>query len=56
MLTIQLLTNATINTFNSTGAPQYVLNIPPVASGNVTIDIPANKAYDLAVIYCTETE
>lgn len=39
-------TNATINSFNTTNNRVYILNISPVASGEITIDIPADVAHD----------
>jgi len=42
-----VVNNATINSFNSTNAPVYQINISPTAAGNVSIDIPADVAYDI---------
>lgn len=40
------LTNATISDFDDSAAPVYVVSVAPTASGNVTINIPANVATD----------
>lgn len=41
-----ILTNATISDFDDSTAPDYVLEIIPIASGSITIDVPENVVTD----------
>jgi len=43
-----VISNAEIKTFSTSNAPKYLINISPIESGTITIDIPANVAYDIA--------
>jgi hypothetical protein len=51
-----VLGNAVINSFTSSNAPEYSINISPQASGTVTVDIPADVAYDIAGNWNFEAE
>lgn len=42
------VTNASIISINTNNAPQYYINLSPTASGRITVDVPANIAYDFA--------
>ncbi len=42
------VSNATITSFNSTLAPEYKINIVPIASGIINVNVPADIASDLA--------
>ncbi|MDD4673290.1 MAG: T9SS type A sorting domain-containing protein [Bacteroidales bacterium] len=43
-----LVTNADVNTFDSSEAPLYIVNISPIQSGPVTLCVPADVATDMA--------
>ncbi|MDD2413212.1 MAG: T9SS type A sorting domain-containing protein [Bacteroidales bacterium] len=42
-----LVNNAQVNTFNDENAPVYTINVSPIQTGNVSVEVPSGVAYDM---------